>query len=1190
MKRLLLIFAFCPSLFAQNTYTAATSNYSDVNAVINGPTHTAVNGDIIQIPCSPASVTWSSSLIVNANITLTALGATPNSGASTFGTGTNCLTITLASQYGIQINPTYSATNNLNISTLQNMTLDPGTGAVSAIYVQGTGAAGGMPLINLNNLQFGDGTTQWKIGTTGEFPLLVNNVFGVVHHTTLVNGSQVAFISVNLTSYLGVGLYGDNSWAQPDTYGSANELYIENNILYQGGWPVVENEFPFPNIGGGRAVTRFNHIFPSNGATGGLFFVTGGHGLDTDGRARSMRTNETYGNTVAYPPGTNGYDFCSYRGGTGLCWGNVVTLGLGATLDDFAAVSTYRTIGDTDVGTGFGGCGDAASGQAQGPFDGNDGTNYFPGGSSNGVAGASSSGLTLVDSGSPGWTTNQWSNPANNYPYYVWNITKGWVTTITSNTSNSLTAAGCDHGIIDGTTGCSVFNFSSGDNYQIRRAKWCTDGAARGQGALIQGYPAVLNSTGLPGPSNEALDPIYEWDNTAPHLNAGANVTGGGPQGNATYVQPNREYYTDNSLGSPVAQTSPTSPFNGATGVGFGTLANRPTTCTTGVFYFATDQGSWNTTGGTSGLGYHCTATNTWTQDYTPNTYPYSLAGGGGGSNFTFTLTQTGTGFGSVSGTPSATYPSGTNISVTVAPWVGTSFAWSGVGGCSSAPTCSFTLTGNTTLTLTLTAGTGPVLDAQATNGTAPGSTISIPTTTGHVVYLGFYDGNASGDTLAATDTQGNIWTFATTGNMPTSGNTVGIGCAVASATGTMTITAKANGATGAWHLTAADVANSSCTPDVVATPAYYTAATTCTGNGMTTTAANDFLMAECGFSQGNNNPVQPGTNWLNSLNAGFVNAGSSFYNEFTEAQLAASTGSYTPTSGTTTSNEILVLGVAFLSNPTCGNPRQLGPNYSGSYPASSTPLAIGFTNPTPACSMVMTLDGSTPNAGCTISGSTQAYANQNISATTTMRVRACHPGYADSAVAGGTWTITGTVNYTFSVSSTGTGSGSFSGTNCANGTYASGTNISCTMTPSTGSAYSSAAGTGSAPASSTANPVTFSLASNSTLTVTWNQLPTATPTVTPAPGTYPSPQIATISDATAGSSITYGTATVPGTCSPSTSYTGPVTLSLIPIEYLCAYATATGYAQSPIVTWQYNLVQPAKMVPQLFIPGPWIN
>jgi hypothetical protein len=80
------------------------------------------------------------------------------------------------------------------------------------------------------------------------------------------------------------------------------------------------------------------------------------------------------------------------------------------------------------------------------------------------------------------------------------------------------------------------------------------------------------------------------------------------------------------------AQTSPTSPFDGTTGMGFGTLANRPTTCQTssetvfgngaaGVGYFATDVGA-------QGTLYTCSATNTWTVFYTPYTYPHPLTTG----------------------------------------------------------------------------------------------------------------------------------------------------------------------------------------------------------------------------------------------------------------------------------------------------------------------------------------------------------------------------------------------------------------------------------------------------------------------------------------------------------------------------------------------------------------------------------
>ena len=84
--------------------------------------------------------------------------------------------------------------------------------------------------------------------------------------------------------------------------------------------------------------------------------------------------------------------------------------------------------------------------------------------------------------------------------------------------------------------------------------------------------------------------------------------------------------------------------FDGTTGVGCGTLANRPTTCTAGtdafghsygVGYWATNQSCTDLTGmvGTnhktpiSGTLYKCTSTNTWTAYYTPYIYPHPLQG-----------------------------------------------------------------------------------------------------------------------------------------------------------------------------------------------------------------------------------------------------------------------------------------------------------------------------------------------------------------------------------------------------------------------------------------------------------------------------------------------------------------------------------------------------------------------------------
>src|ERR1700677_3695488 len=104
MKRLgfgflsIVLFLACAetSVLAQGTYTAGSCNYNDVNACINSgsgscspSTHTAVNGDVINIPSGSCS--WSTGIVVPSNIGITVAGdGTPNSDPSETGASSSC--------------------------------------------------------------------------------------------------------------------------------------------------------------------------------------------------------------------------------------------------------------------------------------------------------------------------------------------------------------------------------------------------------------------------------------------------------------------------------------------------------------------------------------------------------------------------------------------------------------------------------------------------------------------------------------------------------------------------------------------------------------------------------------------------------------------------------------------------------------------------------------------------------------------------------------------------------------------------------------------------------------------------------------------------------------------------------------------------------------------------------------------
>jgi hypothetical protein len=561
------------TLFGQeakaNTYNAASCAESDVAAAVAK----ASNGDTVTIPACSVGVSWTTGLTVTGGITLIGQGAgntvildNTSKGDSNCQGTTSLIVLNLSSNLSVRIS---------------GMTI---TGA-PAQYNCGESA---------NHIQISGVSHQVRIDhiTFNLFVTAVNmtgDTWGVIDHNTFNEPSSNApafATEVHHDAWQGVGAYGDNSWAQPDTLGQAGAVYIENNTY---SWPNT-TYFPvgcFDTEAGGRLVFRFNTGCP---------FV-GMHGLDSSGRWRSGRQYEVYGNTFTAQtnPNNNMYTGIFLRGGTGMVFNNSFDDISGTPYITLMQVNSYR---DTSGYAPWGPSGAAEECDGRSPFDTNTGTVYATGNAS-----GSSSLDSMIANGSPGWLANQWA-PNGTTIYSLVDTTQGWASTIVSNTSNTIVTA------YQAQTGQGLaHNWTSGDSFQILRASACMDQIGRGAGAYVSGTGGPGNAPTPTQAVNQASDPLYEWLNNHNGTNQSAIINN-----NSLHVVQNRDYYDW------------TASFTGTGGVGTGTLAARPTTCTTGVAYWATDQGNWNQSGsGGQGELFVCTATNTWSLYYTPYTYPHPL-------------------------------------------------------------------------------------------------------------------------------------------------------------------------------------------------------------------------------------------------------------------------------------------------------------------------------------------------------------------------------------------------------------------------------------------------------------------------------------------------------------------------------------------------------------------------------------
>lgn len=628
-----------------NVYPAASASQSDVNAVINGPTHLAVAGDQINIPAGTSTWTNTGSglttgLLVPGGVTLNGTG-TPNpwagpgqvttSGTSvawssgsqflsimagqpifingviyTVSTYNSATSLTLTTSAGTQASPVPyafygSGVNTTNLiantgtsypmmqftgvcgqtSKVQNLNIAPqstATSLVNPIWFIGTGCSGGHPYFFPNNIYFNGGWNETGNGSNAASMIVVDNAYGAASHISTSSGSDVRLMDAHFSAYLGIGQYGDNSWAQPDTIGTGNEFYLESYLDYTATHPAEDTESlaggSTSNAGGGRLVNRYGVYIASGNTTGPCY----GHGTDSFGRPRGMRHLECNNIFVVYQSASQ--SLMGLRSGFGYSFGNIVWAS--------PSVNQYINLFAERRSASFS---PWSFGAGLGSYDTNDGTTYYTGTASGG-----NGSTTLTVSTTP-WTTNEWQDAGD--PYSVVDTTSGCSSEIISNTSNTLTTIG----ISPSSQVCTSFAPNSGDSFEILRASVIIDQPGHGYGSYISG------STPSPtGSVAEALNPVYEWNDST---SAGTTYFDIVANAGDLSLIANRDYYSQASG----IQTSSTSPFNGTSGTGWGTLVKRPTTCTVQVGYWATDTNTL----------YLCETTNTWTASYSPYTYPYPL-------------------------------------------------------------------------------------------------------------------------------------------------------------------------------------------------------------------------------------------------------------------------------------------------------------------------------------------------------------------------------------------------------------------------------------------------------------------------------------------------------------------------------------------------------------------------------------
>lgn len=519
MNRLGILFFFVSSWAASAaTYTAASINYTDIQAAVNAeaaanPLSTGGNwgADTVIIPAGVS--TWPNGggyVLVTNPITLQFPGTNVGSYINFNNTVNGSPSWKVAAIALFTTNTTAIGTNQWRITGLELHGLQTtGGNFKGVIQFLGNGYSVRFDHNYMTNCN------DWYVTTYG--------VCGVADHNTFCipnNNFAFEFTAENWSGIPnGTGpvnaTFADGSWNAATSLGTSNFFFVEyNRIFYTG----VNASFAFDATAGGRLV--FRHNYTSNE-------VYSMHGTETGALIRGPRAFEIYDNTNVQSI-ANDHPI-NVRGGTGVIFSNEVIYNTGGSFNPFytevdsygcagmypdwgafngtnsLCINASNSIGVSTVFATFGATNTSVPSPASSPFW---YTIY----------------VTNTDGTTPNWTVNQWRG----YSIVDTTLPGGTPPTQGSCSNFSLVSYNGSHSIsfVANSTGANISTglpgagspiqniFNAGDVLKLYLQTNVLDMPGMGQ---CTGWVRDPNSTLITNNAitlNQQIEPIYSWSNT----------------------------------------------------------------------------------------------------------------------------------------------------------------------------------------------------------------------------------------------------------------------------------------------------------------------------------------------------------------------------------------------------------------------------------------------------------------------------------------------------------------------------------------------------------------------------------------------------------------------------------------------------------------------------------------------------